>query len=179
MTYADATNSSTPETTHRISRWGAFWRATLTALGLCILVLAGCAAPEQNAAEESTETPAAEPAAYGSAADEGAADEASADESAEDLAASDYSLAYCSVRMNAPEDPCGPVRGKRASGVAPGCSHDNCTAAKANARANLLTGIPAACGAYIDCGPPCRCIQKNELDALLAEEEAAAEESSE
>lgn len=79
------------------------------------------------------------------------------------MAGRDYSLGSCSVRMNAPA-PCVDVRGKTATGVAPGCSHDNCTTAKANARANLLTGIPNACGAYIDCGAPCRCIQKRAAD---------------
>jgi hypothetical protein len=71
----------------------------------------------------------------------------------------DYSLGYCRVALNAPA-PCVAYRGKQASGVAPGCQHDNCTTAKSNARANLLTGIPAACGAYIQCNDPCRCIQK-------------------
>jgi hypothetical protein len=71
----------------------------------------------------------------------------------------DYALGYCKVALNAPA-PCVAYRGKQASGVAPGCRHDDCTAAKANARANLLTGIPAACGAYIQCNDPCQCIQK-------------------
>lgn len=71
----------------------------------------------------------------------------------------DYSLGYCNVALNAP-DPCVPYRGKTASGIAPGCTHDDCTAAKQNARTNLLAGIPAACGAYIQCNNPCRCIQK-------------------
>jgi hypothetical protein len=79
---------------------------------------------------------------------------------AEMAAGSDHSLGACSVRMNAPVDSCGKVRGKTATGVAPGCQHANCTTAKENARRNLMTGIPAACGAYIDCGAPCRCIQK-------------------
>jgi hypothetical protein len=83
--------------------------------------------------------------------------------------ARDYSLGYCSVSTTAPP-PCEGVRGKRASGVAPGCQHDDCTAAKSNARANLLQGIPAQCGAYIDCGGPCRCIQKAEADALQTQE---------
>jgi hypothetical protein len=78
----------------------------------------------------------------------------------------DYSLGYCSVALNAPA-PCVEVRGKQASGVAPGCEHDNCTTAKQNARANLLTGIPAACGAYIQCNDPCRCIQKNAAGDLI------------
>lgn len=76
------------------------------------------------------------------------------------LAGKDYSLGYCKVKEDAPA-PCVGVRGKTASGVAPGCQHDNCTTAKANARTNLLTNIPSACGAYIDCGTPCRCIQKS------------------
>jgi hypothetical protein len=71
----------------------------------------------------------------------------------------DYSLGYCRVALNAPA-PCVEHRGKTASGVAQGCQHDDCTAAKSNARANLLTGIPAPCGAYIQCNDPCRCIQK-------------------
>jgi hypothetical protein len=73
----------------------------------------------------------------------------------------DYSLGYCRVALNAPA-PCVEYRGKQASGVAAGCQHDNCTTAKQNARANLLTGIPAACGAYIQCNDPCRCIQKRQ-----------------
>ncbi len=76
--------------------------------------------------------------------------------------AAPYQLGYCSVAMDAtgPGNVCVDVRGKRASGVYPGTQHQDCTNAKANARANLLTGIPAACGAYIGCGPPCRTIQK-------------------
>jgi len=38
--------------------------------------------------------------------------------------------------------------------------HEACTAAKQNARTNLLMGIPAACGANIGCNDPCRTIQK-------------------
>lgn len=71
----------------------------------------------------------------------------------------DHSLGSCTVALNAPE-PCIPYRGKTATGVAPGCFHDDCTAAKQNARNNLLSGIPAQCGAYIQCNDPCRCIKK-------------------
>lgn len=76
--------------------------------------------------------------------------------------AAPYQLGECSVAQNATgtDNVCVDVRGKAATGVAPGDSHDACTAAKANARTNLLTGIPAACGAYIQCGNPCRTIQK-------------------
>jgi hypothetical protein len=81
-------------------------------------------------------------------------------------AARDYSLGYCRVKLDAPA-PCVAYRGKQASGVAPGCEHDNCTAAKQNARANLLTGIPAACGAYIQCNDPCRCIQKMQAGEIV------------
>ena len=83
-----------------------------------------------------------------------------ADNEAAAAAGRDYSLGYCKVALNAPA-PCVEFRGKEASGVFPGCTHDDCTAAKQNARANLLTGIPAQCGAYIQCNDPCRCIQKN------------------
>ena len=76
--------------------------------------------------------------------------------------AAPYQLGYCNVTQDAtgPNNQCIPVRGKQASGVFPGTSHDACTAAKANARTNLLTGIPASCGAYIQCGAPCTTIQK-------------------
>lgn len=76
--------------------------------------------------------------------------------------AAPYQLGYCNVSMAAtgPGNVCVPVRGKQASGIYPGTSHDACTAAKANARTNLLTGIPAACGAFILCGAPCTTIQK-------------------
>lgn len=76
--------------------------------------------------------------------------------------AAPYQLGYCSVSQDAtgPGNECVPVRGKGASGVAPGTSHDDCTAAKRNARQNLLSGIPASCGAYIQCGNPCTTIQK-------------------
>ncbi|HEX6095268.1 MAG TPA: hypothetical protein VF432_03005 [Thermoanaerobaculia bacterium] len=82
------------------------------------------------------------------------------------MAGADYSLGYCNVALNAPA-PCVEYRGKAASGVAPGCQHDNCTTAKANARANLLTGIPPACGAYIQCNDPCRCIQKSSAGTVV------------
>ena len=78
--------------------------------------------------------------------------------------ARDYSLGHCRVALDARE-PCVAFRGKTASGIAPGCMHDDCTAAKYNARQNLLTGIPPACGAYIDCGGPCECIQKRAAPA--------------
>lgn len=76
--------------------------------------------------------------------------------------AAPYQLGYCNVSMAAtgPNNECVPVRGKQASGVAPGTSHQDCTTAKNNARTNLLSGIPAACGAYIQCGAPCTTIQK-------------------
>lgn len=76
--------------------------------------------------------------------------------------AAPYELGYCSVKADAtgPGNVCVAVRGKKASGVSPGTQHQDCTAAKANARNNLLSGIPAACGAYITCGDPCRVIQK-------------------
>lgn len=77
--------------------------------------------------------------------------------------AANYQLGYCQVDQNAPSATCGDVRGKRASGVNPEAGftvHTACTAAKANARANLLTGIPAVCGANISCGNPCQQIQK-------------------
>jgi hypothetical protein len=79
------------------------------------------------------------------------------------LSARSYQLGYCQVRSDAtgPNNMCVPYRGKKASGVAPGTSHGACTAAKARARDNLLLGIPAVCGAFIDCGGPCRTIQKD------------------
>ena len=74
-------------------------------------------------------------------------------------AGTDHSLGSCNVALNAPA-PCVEYRGKTATGVAPGCAHDDCTAAKQNARQNLLSGIPPQCGAYIQCNDPCRCIKK-------------------
>ncbi len=73
-----------------------------------------------------------------------------------------YQLGSCNVTQVAtgPNNVCVPVRGKTATGVAPGTSHDACTIAKQNATANLLTGIPAVCGAYITCGAPCQTIKK-------------------
>ena len=73
-----------------------------------------------------------------------------------------YQLGSCNVRNDAtgPDNVCVPVRGKTATGVAPGTSHEACTAAKLTARANLLAGIDPACGAYISCGKPCQTIQK-------------------
>ncbi len=74
----------------------------------------------------------------------------------------DYQLGSCNVAYDATgaNNLCVPVRGKTANGVAPGNTHQACTVAKQNARANLLTGIPAVCGAYINCGAPCQTIQK-------------------
>lgn len=76
--------------------------------------------------------------------------------------AAPYQLGACSVSMAAtgPNNVCVPFRGKTATGVAPGTQHNDCTLAKANARTNLLTGVPAACGAFIQCNDPCRTIQK-------------------
>ncbi len=73
-----------------------------------------------------------------------------------------YQLGSCSVTQDATgaNNVCVPYRGKTATGVAPGTSHQACTAAKQNARANLLAGILPACGAYINCGAPCQTIQK-------------------
>jgi hypothetical protein len=82
------------------------------------------------------------------------------------MAGADYSLGYCNVALNAPA-PCVEYRGKTASGVAPGCEHANCTTAKQNARGNLLAGIPPACGAYIQCNDPCRCIQKSATGSVV------------
>jgi hypothetical protein len=76
--------------------------------------------------------------------------------------AADWQLGKCAVAQNAPA-PCVPVRGKAATGVEPVAGHtvhEACTAAKQNARTNLLMGIPAACGANIGCNDPCRTIQK-------------------
>mgnify|MGYP001768600413 CR=1 FL=1 len=74
----------------------------------------------------------------------------------------DYQLGSCSVTQAATgkDNVCVPYRGKTATGLEKGSSHEACTSAKANARTNLLTGIPAECGAFIDCGGPCRTIQK-------------------
>ena len=77
-----------------------------------------------------------------------------------EMASRNYKLGYCHVGLAAPA-PCVPYRGKKASGVALGTSHQSCTNAKVVARNNLLQGIPPACGAYIDCGPPCKTIRKN------------------
>lgn len=80
-------------------------------------------------------------------------------------AARPYQLGSCSVTQNASgnNNECVPVRGKTATGVAPVAGqtvHDACTAAKGNARTNLLTGIPAGCGAFINCGDRCENIEK-------------------
>lgn len=82
--------------------------------------------------------------------------------SATEALSADYQLGYCNVRYDATgqNNVCVPYRGKTASGVAPGNTHQACTVAKQNATANLLTGIPAACGNYINCGAPCQTIQK-------------------
>lgn len=74
----------------------------------------------------------------------------------------DYQLGSCSVTQDATglNDVCKPYRGKTATGVAPGTSHQACTVAKQHATINLLTGIPAACGAFVDCGAPCKTIKK-------------------
>ena len=76
--------------------------------------------------------------------------------------AAPYQLGYCSVSQNAtgPGNVCVAERGKQASGIAPDTSHNDCTVAKSNARQNLLSGIPASCGAYIQCDNPCTTIQK-------------------
>lgn len=113
-------------------------------------------APAQPAASspEPATAPPSVPAPPTSAPDLSAATPAAA------ASAGNTSLGYCNVRQSAPTDPCVNVRGKSASGIAAGCSHDNCTTAKRNATTNLLTGIPAGCANYIECGAPCSCITK-------------------
>lgn len=139
--------------------------APFLALALTVLT-AGCSSPVQDtgAAPESPEQTVADQQSGLEVRD---ADAADLQDPA--VAARDYSLGYCAVSMQAQGD-CAEFRGKRASGVAPGCQHQDCTEAKQVARANLLLGIPPACGAYIQCGEPCRCIKKSEAEALSMQE---------
>ncbi|AIO64950.1 hypothetical protein [Burkholderia oklahomensis] len=66
----------------------------------------------------------------------------------------------CSIKENAPADPCKADRGLSATGVSPGKSHDACTAAKKLARENL-EGLVSnkKCMAYTDCSKPCKVIE--------------------
>lgn len=61
------------------------------------------------------------------------------------------------VSSSAPIDKC-PAQYKNTcrTGRANGCSHDSCTAAKNQARANLRAVTPAGCHAYITSTAPCR-----------------------
>lgn len=68
-----------------------------------------------------------------------------------------FSLGSCSVTQTAPS-PC--VRGKTATGVAPGWNHDNCTTAKANAKKTLLSSMGGCTPNYVSCTDRCKNIEK-------------------
>ncbi|KGS08803.1 hypothetical protein [Burkholderia sp. ABCPW 111] len=66
----------------------------------------------------------------------------------------------CSIKEGAPADPCKADRGRSATGVAPGKSHDACTAAKKLARENLQRLVSnKTCMRYTDCNKPCKVIE--------------------
>lgn len=58
------------------------------------------------------------------------------------------------VKNNAPDCP-SQYRGVCRSARANGCSHDSCTTAKNQARANLRAAVPQACHKYIESTAPC------------------------
>lgn len=61
------------------------------------------------------------------------------------------------VSSSAPTDKCAAqYKGLCRTGRANGCSHDSCTAAKNQARANVRAATPAGCHAYIQSTAPCR-----------------------
>ncbi|ABC36473.1 hypothetical protein [Burkholderia thailandensis] len=66
----------------------------------------------------------------------------------------------CSIKESAPADPCKADRGRTATGVYPGKSHEACTEAKKLARTNLEARVSnKACMAYTDCSKPCKVIE--------------------
>ncbi|AOJ80781.1 hypothetical protein WS86_09255 [Burkholderia savannae] len=66
----------------------------------------------------------------------------------------------CSIQEGAPADPCKADRGRSATGVVPGNSHDACTAAKKLARENLQRLVSnKTCMRYTDCNKPCKVIE--------------------
>jgi hypothetical protein len=73
------------------------------------------------------------------------------------------------VAQNAPDCPAA-NRGECRTGRADGCSHDDCTAAKGNAQANLRNVVPKSCHKYIQStklcenGPGCRGEDKAKSD---------------
>jgi hypothetical protein len=61
------------------------------------------------------------------------------------------------VSSSAPVDKCpAQYKGLCRTGRANGCTHDACTAAKNQARANVRAATPAGCHAYIQSTAPCR-----------------------
>ncbi len=66
----------------------------------------------------------------------------------------------CSIKEGAPADPCNAARGRTATGVYPGKSHEACTEAKKLARTNLAARVAnKACMAYTDCSKRCKVIE--------------------
>jgi hypothetical protein len=117
----------------RGSSHGVWLRRTLLAAGLVALAVGASGCPS-------------EPSASGSKA-EGAPAEA--------LAKKDkWQEGEACVANNAPDCP-SEYRGVCRTGRADGCSHDNCTEAKNQARTNLRAVVPQECYKYIQSTAPC------------------------
>jgi hypothetical protein len=125
---------------HRVSSHGVWLRRTLLAAGLAFMSVGITACPSA-------------PSAPGGKAAEGVpADTAQA----EAMAKKDkWQEGDACVANNAPDCPA-QYRGVCRTGRADGCSHEACTEAKNNARANLRAVVPQECHKYIQSTAPCR-----------------------
>ncbi|MCY1015884.1 hypothetical protein [Pyxidicoccus sp. MSG2] len=123
----------------RGSSHGVWLRRTLLAAGLVALAVGVSGCPSESSTSGNK-------AAEGSAADK---------TQAEALAKKDkWQEGEACVAHNAPDCP-SDYRGECRSARANGCSHDNCTEAKNQARANLRAVVPQECHKYIQSTDRC------------------------
>ncbi|QSQ19146.1 hypothetical protein JY651_27780 [Pyxidicoccus parkwayensis] len=123
---------------HRVSSHGVWLRRTLLAAGLAVMTVAITACPS-------------EPSASGGKTAEGAPDDKS---QAEAMVKDKWQEGTACVANTAPDCP-SEYRGACRTGRADGCSHQACTDAKGNARANLRAVVPETCYKYIQSTDRC------------------------